>query len=44
MRLYEQFAEKNFHTSVAATFGIDFDAYESIVLPRLRARAAATIS
>ena len=36
MRLYEQFAEKNFHTSVAATFGIDFDAYESIVLPRLR--------
>ena len=36
MRLYEQFAEKNFHTSVAATFGLDFDAYESIVLPRLR--------
>ena len=36
MRLYEQFAEKNFHTSVAVTFGIDFDAYESIVLPRLR--------
>ena len=36
MRLYEQFAEKNFHTSVAATFGIDFDTYESIVLPRLR--------
>ena len=36
MRLYEQFAEKNFHTSVSATFGIDFDAYESIVLPRLR--------
>ena len=36
MKLYEQFAEKNFHTSVATTFGIDFDAYESIVLPRLR--------
>ena len=36
MRLYEQFAEKRFHTSVATTFGIDFDAYESIVLPRLR--------
>ena len=36
MKLYEQFAEKSFHTSVAATFGIDFDAYESIVLPRLR--------
>ena len=36
MKLYEQFAEKSFHTSVAVTFGIDFDAYESIVLPRLR--------
>ena len=36
MKLYEQYAEKSFHTSVAATFGIDFDAYESIVLPRLR--------
>ena len=36
MKLYEQFAEKSFHTSVAATFGVDFDAYESIVLPRLR--------
>ena len=36
MRLYEQFTEKNFHTSVATTFGMDFDAYESIVLPRLR--------
>ena len=36
MKLYEQFAEKSFHTSIAATFGIDFDAYENIVLPRLR--------
>ncbi|MGH6922842.1 MAG: hypothetical protein ACRED5_03635 [Propylenella sp.] len=36
MRLYERFAEKDFHTSVATTFGIDFDAYESIVLSRLR--------
>ncbi len=36
MKLYERFTEKNFHTSVATTFGIDFDAYESIVLPRLR--------
>ena len=36
MRLYKQFAEKDFHTSVATTFGVDFDAYENIVLPRLR--------
>ena len=36
MKLYEQFSEKNFHTSITTTFGIDFDAYENIVLPRLR--------
>lgn len=36
MRLYERFADKNFHTSVATTFGIDFDSYESIALSRLR--------
>ena len=36
MRLYERFADKGYHTSVATTFGIDFDAYETIVLSRLR--------
>jgi len=36
MKLYECFADKNYHTSIATTFEIDFDAYESIVLPRLR--------
>lgn len=36
MRLYEKFGDKEFHTSFATTFGIDFDAYENIVLPRLR--------
>lgn len=36
MRLYERFADKNYHTSIATTFGIDFDAYESIALSRLR--------
>ena len=36
MRLYERFADKDFHTSIATSFGIDFDAYETIVLPRLR--------
>ncbi|MDX2141841.1 MAG: hypothetical protein SFV19_00675 [Rhodospirillaceae bacterium] len=36
MKLYERFADKSYHTSVATTFAIDFDAYETIVLPRLR--------
>jgi hypothetical protein len=36
MKLYERFSDKGFHTSIATSFGIDFDAYESIVLPRLR--------
>lgn len=36
MKLYERFADKDFHTSIASTFGIDFEAFESIVLPRLR--------
>ncbi len=36
MKLYEQFGSKGFHTCITTTFGIDFRAYESIVLPRLR--------
>jgi hypothetical protein len=36
MKLYDRFADKGYHTCIATTFGIDFDAYESIVLPRLR--------
>lgn len=36
MKLYERFADKEFHTSIATSFGIDFDAYENIVLSRLR--------
>jgi hypothetical protein len=36
MRLYECFAENGFHTTLITTFGIDFDAYENIVLGRLR--------
>lgn len=36
MKLYERFADKNYHTSIVTTFGIDFDAYENIVLPRDR--------
>ncbi|MDE0411702.1 MAG: hypothetical protein OXI37_05765 [Gammaproteobacteria bacterium] len=36
MKLYERFGDKGFHTSIVTTFGIDFTAYESIILPRLR--------
>ena len=36
MKLYEKFADNGFHSSIVTTFGIDFDAYENIVLPRLR--------
>ncbi len=36
MRLYERFGDKGFHTSVVTTFGVDFDAYESVALPRFR--------
>src|SRR5271166_4532687 len=36
MKLYDLYSDKGFHTSVATSFGLDFDAYETIVLPRLR--------
>jgi hypothetical protein len=36
MKLYESFGENAFHTTLITTFGIDFDAYENIVLGRLR--------
>jgi hypothetical protein len=36
MRLYECFGDNGFHTTLITTFGIDFDAYENIVLGRLR--------
>ena len=36
MKLYQQFAERGYHTSVVTTFGVDFDTYETVVLPRLR--------
>ena len=36
MKLYEQFQAKGFHTSIATTFSLDFEAYEQIVLARLR--------
>jgi hypothetical protein len=36
MKIYERLGERGYHTSIATTFGIDFDAYETIALPRLR--------
>ena len=37
MKIYERLGDSGFHTSIISTFGIDFDAYESIALTRLRA-------
>jgi hypothetical protein len=37
MKLFNYFAAGGFHTSIVSTFGVDFDAYEAIALPRLRA-------
>jgi hypothetical protein len=36
MKLYERFGERGYHTSLITSFGLDFDAYENVVLPRLR--------
>src|SRR5258706_7141771 len=36
MRLYEVFQDTGFHTTLMTTFCVDFDAFESIVLSRLR--------
>ena len=36
MKLYERFGGRGFHTTLITTFGIDFDAFESVVLTRLR--------
>lgn len=36
MKLYEYFGESGFHTCLVTTFGIDFDAYENVILSRAR--------
>jgi hypothetical protein len=36
MNFLDHFADREFHTSIATTFGVDFSVYESVVLPRLR--------
>jgi len=36
MKLYEAFQETGFHTTIMTTFCVEFDAFESIVLSRLR--------
>ncbi len=36
MKLYEYFGESGFHTCLVTTFGIDFDAYEHVILSRAR--------
>lgn len=36
MKLYEKYSESGYHSSIASTFNVDFDAYETIVLSRMR--------
>ena len=36
MKLYERFGDSGFHTSIVTTFGVDFDTYENVALPRFR--------
>lgn len=36
MKLFNAFKEPGFHTTITSSFGIDFQAYEQIVLARLR--------
>jgi hypothetical protein len=36
VKLYERFGDKGFHTSIVTTFGVDFDTYENVALPRFR--------
>jgi hypothetical protein len=36
MKLYDAFLDTGFHTTIMTTFCVDFDAFESIVLSRLR--------
>ena len=36
MKLYEALQQGGFHTAVMTTFGVDFDAFESIALARMR--------
>lgn len=36
MKLFNYFSAPGYHTSIITTFGVDFKAYESIALPRLR--------
>ncbi len=36
MKIYERLGDKGYHTSVSTTFGVDFDAYETIALSRFR--------
>jgi hypothetical protein len=36
MKLYELFGKRGFHTSIVTSFGIDFGAYENVMLARLR--------
>ncbi len=34
MKLYEHYGKSGFHTCIVTTFGVDFDAYEHVILSR----------
>lgn len=36
MKLFECFSDTGYHSSIITTFNVDFDTYETVVLPRLR--------
>lgn len=36
MKLYELLSKEGFHTSIVTSFGVDFDAYENVMLSRFR--------
>ena len=36
MKLYEELTAPGFHTTIITTFGVEFSAYEDLVLNRLR--------
>ena len=43
MKLYEAFQDKGFHTTIMTIFGVEFDAFESLALSRLRGAACRNV-
>ena len=43
MKLYEAFQDTGFHTALMTTFGVEFEAFESIALSRFRSAACRNV-